>query len=263
MRVGALRGQDHTGIGRIACVAEGSVALALSRGGAAKRYAYVDPNEDAVGFALGPGGLVLVVADGHGGHQASERAIGELLAHAAGWTGQRPPDVPWEHAALHAVEKVHDGIRARAARGDPPGSRTTLSFALVRPAEDYWAWASVGDSHVFRVSDEPTIECGPNTGKLLFLGAPSREADELGLRLGHEPLIGVRGLALASDGLSERGIGVADPAAAVTDAVTRGAVHPLELRPLETARALTETSLDSHRKQDAGDNIACAVWLRS
>ena len=262
MRLGVLRGRDHTGVGRIACLAEGAVALAISRGGAAKRYSYVDPNEDAVGFATGPGGVLLAVADGHGGHEASEQVVGELLTHAAGWIGERPWSEPWEHAAGDAICRLHDGVRYRAAGGVNPESRTTLSFALVRPAEDLWAWASVGDSHIFRVSDEPTLECGPHSGKLLFLGAPTREGDDLGLRCGQEALARVRGLALVSDGISERGIGVADPPAAVTRAIEAGMRHPTELRPLETARTLAEIAVASHRDQEAGDNVACAFWLR-
>jgi hypothetical protein len=262
MRAGALRGQEHTGIGRLACLSEGAAALALSRGGAPKRYAYADPNEDATGFALGPGGALLALADGHSGHQASEQAVGELLARAAGWLAEAPSEEPWEHAAARTVAEVHDAIRARGARGGNPASRTTLCFALIRPAEDVWAWASVGDSHVFRLSADPAVECGPHSGKNAFLGSPSRESDELGLRSGHEPLVAVQGVALASDGLSERGIGVADPPAAVAEAAAAGTAHAPHLRPLETARALAEIAMASHRRQDAGDNIACAVWIR-
>jgi len=262
MRKGVLRGREHTGIGQIACVAEGDLAVAISRGGAAKRYAYSDPNEDAVGFDQGPGGRVLVLADGHGGHQASELAVNEVLALAAEWTRERLPDEPWEHAAPRFIEHIHDEIRAGGVSGDSLGSRTTLAFAVVRPAEDLWCWASVGDSHIFRSLSDETREFGQNPGKLLFLGIPMRESDELGLRFGHEPLAGVRCLTLASDGISERGIGVEDPAGAVADALTRGCGHAAHLRPLETARALTEIALASHRSHDAGDNIACAVWLR-
>ena len=262
MRVGVLLGREHTDIGRVACVAEGSLALAISRGGAAKRYAYRDPNEDAVGFAHGPGGVMLAVADGHGGHEAAEQAVNAVLGLAADWTGVSLPQEPWEHAAARFVARTHDAIRERGVRGGRPEARTTLGFALARPAEDWWAWASAGDSHIFRMAAEDAIECGPNTGKLLFLGTPMHEADELGLRVGREPLNGVRGLALSSDGLSERGIGVADPPGAVREAMATGAGYAPGLRPLETARALVETALAAHRSQDAGDNIACAIWLR-
>jgi serine/threonine protein phosphatase PrpC len=262
MRKGVLRGREHTGIGQIACVAEGDLAAAISRGGAPKRYAYSDPNEDAVGFGQGPGGRVLVVAAGHGGHQASEQAVNEVLALAADWTRERLPAEPWEHAASRIVAHIHDAIRTSGVSDGYLDSRTTLAFAVVRPAEGLWCWASVGDSHIFRSLSGETSEFGPNQGKLLFLGAPMRESDELGLRFGHEPLAGVRSLTLASDGISERGIGVDDPAGAVADALASRCENAAHLRPLETARALTEIALASHRSHDAGDNIACAVWLR-
>lgn len=262
MRVGVLRGRDHTGIGRVACLAEGALGLAISRGGATKRYAHRDPNEDAVGFAHGPGGVVLAIADGHGGHQASEQAVEELIALAADWTGPTQPPEPWEHAAARFVTRIHDAIRAAGASGGNPGARTTLSFASIRPLEDRWAWAAVGDSHVFRLAGDDAVECGAGDGAPRFLGSPAREGDELDLRLGHEPLPGMRGLVLVSDGLSERGIGVADPPGAVAEAVALGARHPLHLRPLESARTLVEIALDSHRRHDAGDNVACAIWLR-
>ncbi len=258
-----LCGREHTDLGRVACLAEGDVALAISRGGAAKRYAYSDPNEDGVAFAHGPGGLLLAVADGHGGHEASEQVVKDLLGWAADWTLESLPPEPWEQAAAGFIERSHDSIRARGASGGNPDARTTLSFALVRPGEDWWAWASVGDSHVFGMSAEEAVECGPSEGKLLFLGAPMRESNELGLRLGREPLAGVRGLVLSSDGLSERGIGVADPARAVCEALATAGGHAPPLVPLETARALVEIALAAHRRHDAGDNIACAVWLRS
>ena len=74
MRKGVLRGREHTGIGQIACVAEDELALAISRGGAAKRYAYKDPNEDAAGFATGTGGRLLAVAD-----VGCDQGVGEYL----------------------------------------------------------------------------------------------------------------------------------------------------------------------------------------
>jgi serine/threonine protein phosphatase PrpC len=243
-------------------LAEGSLALAISRGGAVKRYRYSEPNEDAVGFAHGPGGVMLAVADGHGGYEAAEQAVDEVLALAAEWIDAALPGEPWEDAAARFVAHTHDAIRARGVRGGRPEARTTLGFALARPAEDWWAWASAADSHVVGIAREAVSEVGPNPGKLLFLGSPMREADELGLRVGREPLTGVRGLALASDGLSERGIGVDDPPRAVGDALATGARHPPGVRPLETARALVEIALASHRDHDAGDNIACAIWLR-
>ena len=67
---------------------------------------------------------------------------------------------------------------------------------------------------------------------------------------------------LATDGLSERGIGVEAPAAAVADAVDRAGRTDEPVRPLEAARGTVETALAAQRAQGAGDNVASAVaWL--
>ena len=90
MRSALLRGRDHTRLGITAAVAEGRAAIALSRGGAPKSYRYRDPNEDVALFAEGEGGILLAVADGHGGCDAAETAVEKLLASfAPAWTGLR------------------------------------------------------------------------------------------------------------------------------------------------------------------------------
>ena len=90
MRSALLRGRDHTRLGITAAVAEGRAAIALSRGGAPKSYRYRDPNEDAALFVEGEGGILLAVADGHGGCDAAETAVEKLLARfAPAWTAPR------------------------------------------------------------------------------------------------------------------------------------------------------------------------------
>ena len=64
MRTALLRGREHVELGAVAAVAEAGVAIALSRGGAAKRYPHSDPNEDAAGFATADAGVCAAVADG-------------------------------------------------------------------------------------------------------------------------------------------------------------------------------------------------------
>jgi hypothetical protein len=67
---------------------------------------------------------------------------------------------------------------------------------------------------------------------------------------------------LATDGLSERGIGVDEPERAVREAVEEAALAPPARRPLAAARALLERACGAHRRRVSGDNAACAVvWL--
>lgn len=261
MRSGVLCGREHVGVGRIACIAEGTTAIALSQGGAGKTYAYKSPNEDAAAFALGEGGCLLAVADGHSGHEASEIAVAELLAaYGEDWTGSSPASQPWPARAAQAVEHAHRAMLARAPQVGGLEARTTLAFTLARPHEDWLGWASVGDSHVFVVEEAAASERGGTADGPSFLGSPSASAEALAVRSGSEALAGSRAIVLATDGLSERGIGVASPASAVLAAAARGASLQPALRALETARALVETALEAHRHHRSGDNIATAVY---
>ena len=68
---------------------------------------------------------------------------------------------------------------------------------------------------------------------------------------------------LATDGLSEPGIGVADPPTTVQAAVSHVALEaPEDRRAVDTCRSVVETAMHAHRRQKAGDNMACSVlWL--
>ncbi|OHV39953.1 MULTISPECIES: protein phosphatase 2C domain-containing protein [Pseudofrankia] len=60
-----------------------ALGAALSAGWMPKAVPSVEPNEDGVLLAAGPGGLLLAVADGHGGSAASTAALRGLAAAAA------------------------------------------------------------------------------------------------------------------------------------------------------------------------------------
>ena len=82
------------------------------------------------------------------------------------------------------------------------------------------------------------------------------------VRSGQNSLADTRAMILSTDGLSERGIGVDLPEAAVLEAVDRAARLDADLAPLETARHLVELALEAHRRHKAGDNMATAVhWF--
>lgn len=250
----------------MAALAEGAAALALSRGGADKPYAYVDPNEDCAGFACGPGGVLLVVADAHRGCQASHVAVEALLERfGAKWTDTAPPAGPWAETAARAAAEVHAEVLRRALDGRNPESRTTLAFALARPADDLLAWGCIGDSHVFAAAgaevEELVAERDPPSW---FVGAAQRQPEEMGERLhaGSAVAAGRRALVLVTDGISERNIGVEHPEQAVSEAVQTAAAAKPELRALEAARRLAELAQEAHRSHGAGDNVAAAVlWL--
>ncbi len=117
MKTAVLRGREHTLLGGISAIAEGSAAVVLSRGGAKKAYYCTDPNEDVAGFAEGEGGVLLLVADGHYGHQAAEVAVERVLeVYAPEWTG-RDFSAPREFSWLARSRRVNriDSADAGAA----------------------------------------------------------------------------------------------------------------------------------------------------
>jgi serine/threonine protein phosphatase PrpC len=265
VRTGLLRGSEHTDLGAVAALAEGSCAIALSRGGYAKGYRHRDANEDAVAFALGPAGALLAVADGHGGHEAAELAL-ELLCAGFGeaWTGAGAL-APWAHSAGEALASLHGAIVERGlGESGNPEARSTLALALARPRDDLLAFASVGDSHVFVAEAARAFDlAAARGGEPVYLGSPALDPGELVARalIGAGPLAGARALALATDGLSERGIGVPAPEHAVLDSLARARRADAGLRPLETARCLVECALAAHRRNRSGDNVAAAVLI--
>jgi hypothetical protein len=143
-------------------------------------------------------------------------------------------------------------------------ARTTVTFGVVLRERRSLLWGAVGDSHLFVAGSAGVREIAPAGERVGFLGASADGAEALAriARLGEEPLAGVRAVVLATDGLSERGIGVADPAAAVEDAVRAAERANAGERALALARGLAERALAAQRRQRAGDNVAvAALWL--
>lgn len=268
MRAALLRGREHETLGAVDAEAEGPAALAISRGGHEKSYAHLDPNEDAAAFALGAEGWLAAVADGHRGFEAAEAALEHLLEHPAPqWTA--PGGVDRESWTRHALAALCDAnAQVRRERRDADwGARTTLALALVLPAQGALGWAAIGDSHCFRVDAERAVDLvggGPATPSPFFLGQAEESSDSLAkkCRIGWEPIGGARAVVLATDGLSETGVGLAEPAAAVAEAVVCARDAPAERRPIEAARGVAERAVAAQRRHRSGDNVAVAVlWL--
>jgi serine/threonine protein phosphatase PrpC len=269
VRSAILRGREHARLGAIDVVAEGPAAIAISLGGAPKAYAHTDPNEDVALFALGEGGVLAAVADGHAGFDASEVALERLLeCFAPTWTSAEPldPDA-WSEAALRTFADVEAAIEAATADGPKADARTTLAFAVARPAQDLLFYASIGDSHVFRVRAELADDLGTAArprDPSVFLGRERKSLGELGISAAASvaKLGGVRCIALVTDGLSERHVGVADPEEVVRQAVERAALADAELRALAAARATAQAALDAHTRNPSGDNVAVStIWI--
>ncbi len=264
MRSALLRGREHVLLDAVDAVAEGNVAIALSRGGAAKRYAYREPNEDAAAFAQGEAGVFAAVADGHGGFEASEIALTHLLGEPATQWTEAPGALDAERFRRQALAAIHDASRAIAREGGRQEARTTLSFAVLVPAAGCLLHAAIGDSHLFLAGESGVRELAPAGEHMGFLGAPDPRLETLArlARVGVTSLAGVRAVVLATDGLSEVGVGVEKPVNAVADALRHAQNTPSGAPALELARRLVETALAAQRRQRSGDNVAvAAVWL--
>lgn len=268
MSIATLRGADHTEIGEIASVAEAGAAVAISRGGAPKTYPYLDPNEDVTGFVLSEWGAVVAVADGHAGCEAAGVAVDQVLeTHASRWLDPAPIalETRFVTEAVDVAADINTAILKATTGSGHHGSRTTLTLALLRPREGWLAALSAGDSHAFLAGAGGVRELAAQAGRpSVYLGDPtlSRERIEAGVRVELFDAARGRALVLATDGLSEQGIGVSDPAAAVRDALRDAEAKPTDLRPLEAARGVLRRALAAHRRNRSGDNAATAVlWL--
>lgn len=266
MRSALLRGRDCDRLGTIETIAEGPAAIALSRGGAPKVYDYVDPNEDACLFAIGEGGVLVALADGHNGEYGARRLIEGIEAELApAACAARPPSLDaagWCDFLYAGVRAAASGIEEYRAAHQLALAPTTLSLAVIRQREGCWAWCCVGDSHAFRVDAAAAHDLGLRTDESrrgYFLGKPPESWHRDATSLGFEPLGDTRAVVLASDGLSENGIGLDDPAAAVFEAVTAAREIEPGRRNQWLARELAERANASHRKRRSGDNISTAV----
>ncbi|MBW2667830.1 MAG: hypothetical protein JRE13_16205, partial [Deltaproteobacteria bacterium] len=144
-------------------------------------------------------------------------------------------------------------------------SRTTLAFALARPADDRIAVGAVGDSHAFALTADGLRDLARAADVAsAFLGDPADTEESLADRCiaATHPITATRALVLVTDGLSEHGIGVESPRAAIVEAADRAALEQPDLRPLNAARSVIEAALEAHIRNKAGDNVASAViWL--
>ena len=272
MRTAFLRGREHPLVGGLELTGIDRVAIALSRGGARKTYAHTDPNEDCVAFALGEGGRLVMAADGHHGELGSEAAVQTILdEYASDWTAATPTAVTpeaWREQAFEALLRANRAILEVAGRNQLPPAPTTFVLALLRPEDDLLLHLSVGDSHLFAVDHGRALELGgrdPEWKFTPFLGYEEarRELIETYSIVGVRSLAGIRAVVLATDGLSEPGIGVADPPETVFRTVSQVAAEvPVERRAVEACRGIVESALRAHRRQKAGDNMGCSVvWV--
>jgi hypothetical protein len=269
VRSALLRGREHLELGQVIVQAEADAAVAISIGGAKKAYAHTDPNEDCAWYAVGDAGVMVGVADGHGGSEAAELAATRILeSYAPAWTSAATTlRGRWQELALGAFAALNAAILAHGASGGRKLSRTTLAFAVARPGDRFLYYASMGDSHVYQVTGGAAYDLAcelSRTGDPYFLGSGPETLEALREKtvIGAESIGATRAVIAVTDGLSERTVGVDDPDEAVADAAAAAVDAAETERPGALARGLLETALAAHVRNPSGDNIATAVaWL--
>ncbi len=121
-----------------------------------------DSNEDSIGFSrpedpaeLGDAGVLLVVADGMGGHSAGE--VASRLAVETLIGGYAIESADPQVALVRAVRQANQAIRDAATR-DPvlQGMGTTCTALVVRQGRAYCA--HVGDSRLYLVRDGSILQ---------------------------------------------------------------------------------------------------------
>ena len=215
---------------------------------------------------------LVIAADGHHGELGSEAAVESILDQFAGtWTAGKSPvdgEAAWRQQGIDALIAGNRAILEIAGRNQLPPAPTTFVLALLRPSDDLLLHLSVGDSHLFAVDGDEAVDLGgrnPDLKFTPFLGYEEARAEtiEQYSMIGVRSLSEVRAIVLATDGLSEPGIGLEDPSRAVFSAVARAELNsPPDRRAVDTCRSVVEVALRSHRSQKAGDNMGCSVvWL--
>jgi serine/threonine protein phosphatase PrpC len=236
----ALYGADHTELDQVAVEAPGErVAIAITKGKHDKLYLYVDPNEDVVAAATGPGETLLVCADGHNGHESSHAAVRFLLDELSG-----PLE---EDTLIDLFDRTHAAVLAKTRDCPNPGSRTTLAVGSI--VGQRLTWASMGDSAVIRASSQDgETYWNPES---FFVGWPGMTRTELESRLprGTVDLVPGEWVVLATDGFTN----FAWPD--TPDEAVRAQLSS-DVSPKQLARRLIDMAFEG----GAGDNVAIAVF---
>jgi hypothetical protein len=256
-------------------ISENGASIGLSRGGAAKTYDYVDPNEYTALFASGEGGLCLAVADGHRGFDGAEAAIFNVEEyHAATWTQSASISAKqWRALALNCFVHVNAAIFCHEARAQKELFRTTLALAVIRPEDGLLHFASMGDSHVYRITRESCADLvweKSATGAVYYLGGAKETHASIAEHcvIGSLPLADTLGVVAATDGISECGIGLSQVEATLSSVICRiqeesRSVSPSSEREgdpaLRATREIFKETMEAHDQNKAGDNLALAL----
>ena len=168
-----IYGKDHESPNEIHCqpIESLNIALGISEGVTSK------PNEDCLGVSTSGDEILLAIADGHWGREASELAIDKTMEmfHLM----PRPAKENEIRARFYALfEQINQKLFEIAT--EHPGAlapETTLIVCQLREFESnkYLYWSSFGDSYLFLLRDNKLIPL--NTLNAYWLGMLSRMSE--------------------------------------------------------------------------------------
>ena len=229
----ALLGRDYPTLGPLGAIQlPGGGALALSRGEQPKPYRHVDPNEDAALIVRDRRGVLLAVADGHNGVEASERSI-EAVREQASYLLVADSEL-FQERVTDCVHTLCEGLGAVGA------SRSCL--LIVSLVDAHCCWSCLGDSSLFRgsVSEPVSFE------NRRVIGPELRLDDSLAEEaFGHFVRFRGERVALVTDG--------------VTNFVKSDTVPTLIAGDLDDGECAREIGRSAMR-MGAGDNLAVAIF---
>ena len=263
MTITSLLGKNATKPSLIHQAGCGKTGAALCRGGAPKRYPFVDANEDALLIASDGARYVLAVADAHHGTLASHLAIGWISTRCSDLAMEKPVG-DWTSEAAAIFRSIDIGIRENNERHGTQ-SQTTLILAVVDLTRRLLQFAAAGDSHLISLGPKRNRwHAGFDGNGIVFLGDARRDVSEVGSKLqcGVEELRDATAVILASDGISTPGIGFEDPLAAVAEAA-RGmnGTSGDDRAATECAARIARAACQAQHHHDSGDNISVIAAL--
>ena len=237
-----LLGRDHTGPGAMAIrSADARTAAGLARGWRPKPYAYVDPNEDAVGIVAGEHAQLLVIADGHNGHRASHQAV-EVVIDQLG--DQLPAADLTDDELVVLIGDVEQRISEVAA---PFGPRTRTTLVVALRTQNALQWIGMGDSALLVIGSD-TQELPAQTSWFCGDHLPPSAVYE-SLARGRVEISPNAWVVLATDGYTDY-LPVPRPPAEATKAFLRSITEP---------DAAVDALLRQARRGGAGDNVGIAA----
>jgi serine/threonine protein phosphatase PrpC len=152
-----LLGRDHTELGDAATETVGPVSAALTRGRHPKAFPYTEPNEDALCAAVTDEMVLLAVADGHHGTDASHTAITKIASTI--------PTLDRSQAAYEAVSLAATAIVSLPVPTDAPPGTTLTVVSITDATASFAGW---GDSAAFHLRGrrlQPILDRKPVFGR--------------------------------------------------------------------------------------------------